>query len=166
MGERGEKGRGIITDPRVVRYVAGLVRNIIYFSLHRQFLWHTYNQQSQRRYPLEDGWGGARALDSVVPTYTIEVSPPRKTADNIYDIDYRVINMQVYNRRQIVRVELVIGYTVVARIVGDGLETGCFKLDLNQHPQFMDTDLTYNVFAWDDTFNCVPSIERFILQES
>ena len=63
------------------------------------------------------------------------------------------------------RVELVIGYTVVARIVGEGLEKGCFKLDLNQHPQFMNTDLTYNIFVWDDTFNCVPSIERFILQE-
>jgi len=32
MGDRGEKGRGIITDPRVVRHVAGLVRDIIGFD--------------------------------------------------------------------------------------------------------------------------------------
>ncbi|MCL2420342.1 MAG: DUF362 domain-containing protein [Defluviitaleaceae bacterium] len=32
MGARGEKGRGIITDPRIVRHVAGLVREIIGFE--------------------------------------------------------------------------------------------------------------------------------------
>jgi len=32
MGERGEKGRGIITDPRIARYVADLVRDIIGFG--------------------------------------------------------------------------------------------------------------------------------------
>ena len=32
LGERGEKGRGIITDPRIVRYVAELVREIIGFD--------------------------------------------------------------------------------------------------------------------------------------
>lgn len=32
MGERGEKGRAIITDPRVVQHVAELVREIIGFD--------------------------------------------------------------------------------------------------------------------------------------
>jgi len=32
FGERGEKGRGVITDPRVVRYVAEQTREIIGFD--------------------------------------------------------------------------------------------------------------------------------------
>lgn len=46
MGERGEKGRGIITDPRVVRHVAELVRDIIGYdngaSLKVRLGWRTH----------------------------------------------------------------------------------------------------------------------------
>ena len=136
-----------------------------YFSLHRQFLLHTYNQNCQRRYPLEDGWGGARVLKSVEPKYMVEACLPRKIARNTYDIDYCIIRKQTPRHRRIVRVELVIGYAVLAHKTGCRLEQGHFRLNLNEHPELLDTDLTYNIFAWDDTFNCVPSIERFILQD-
>jgi len=66
--------------------------------------------------------------------------------------------------RRIVRVELSVVGTVVEFEVGSKLEHGCFRLDLNAHPELLGTDLALNIFAWDDTFNCVASIERFILQ--
>ena len=137
-----------------------------YFSLHRQFLWNIYNQRYQRRYPLEDGWGGARVLESVEPAYAVDVSRPQRIEDNVYEIDYRIKQEQEPCHRRIVRVELVVGYVVLAHKTGDCLEQGCFNLDLNKHPELLNTDFTYNIFVWDDTFNCVPSIERFIMQES
>jgi len=132
------------------------------FSLHRQFLWQLYNRDCQNRYPLEDGWGGARALRSVEPKYTVEASPPNEVADNIYVIDYCVKQTQSRFSRRIVRVELVVSGTVAAFEAGACIERGSFELDLNQHQGLVGTDLTYNVLAWDDTFNCVASIERFI----
>lgn len=134
------------------------------FSLHRQLLWQTYNDRCQHRYPLEDGWGGARALKSVVPAYQVDASKPQKVSENVYDIPYRIIRAQASARRRIVRVELEIGGAVLAYKTGGGIEQGCFRLDFHEHPELLGTDLALNLLAWDDTFNCVPSIERFIHQ--
>jgi len=135
-----------------------------HFSLHRQFLWHTYNEGGNKRYPLEDGWGGARALTSVEPTYSVEASTPEKTAENVYDIKFRVVKNSALNQRKVIRVELAVGGTVILAMIGDDIEQSHFVLDLNRYPDFLNTDFTYNVFAWDDTFNCVSSIERFIFK--
>ena len=128
------------------------------FSLHRQFLWHNYHG----RYPLEDGWGGARAVKSVAPQYTVFASRPKKSADKVYDIGFS-ITQSGHHRRKIVRVELVISGEVLLGTIGDSIEDGRFVLDLNKYPALINTDLAYNIFAWDDTFNCVASIERFIM---
>lgn len=137
-----------------------------YFGLHRQFLYKLYNDCFQRRYPLQDGWGGARVMKCVEPHYTVEVSMPQKMADNVYDIGYRVAWSSNMLRRQIVRVELEIGGDAILRDIGGSLDRGSFRLDLNEHPELLAADLALNVFAWDDTFNCVPSVERFILHAS
>jgi len=149
------------SDPGQIQIIGASI-----FSLHRQFLWHIYNQDGQHRYPLENGWGGARTLKSVDPEYTIDASKPQEVADHVYKIHYCIRKEQTCLHRKIVRVELAIGEVIITFKTGDYLDEGCFNLDLNQHPEFLKTDLTYNIFAWDDTFNCVSSIERFILQES
>jgi len=136
------------------------------FSLHRQYLWETYNSGGIHRYPLENGWGGARAMNCVSPEYQVESSKPCKVADNIYDIGYRIMRDQSPVHRPIVRVELYIGGEIVGYDIGDRIQQGCFQIDLNKHPDLLGTDLALNVLAWDDIFNCVSSIERFILQES
>ena len=133
-----------------------------FFSLHRQFLWHIHNQDCPFRYPLEDGWGGARALRSVTPGYAVDASTPRKIKDNVYEIDFRVIKKKEARHRKIVRVELTIASSLIEYKIGDHIEQGCFTLDLNKHPEFLYTDLTCNILVWDDTFNCVNSFERFI----
>lgn len=136
------------------------------FSLHRQYLWETYNNTDEHRYPLENGWGGACALGCVMPKYQVDASKPRQVADHVYDISYRIVREQTPAHRRIVRVELSVMGSVVVCETGGRLEQGCFRLDLNKHPELLGTDLALNIFAWDDTFNCVASIERFILQES
>jgi len=130
------------------------------FSLHRQFLW----REHKGRYPLEDGWGGARVLESVEPRYTVEASKPREMSDNIYELDYCVAHRKTcFGRRRIVRIELLVNGEILDYKTDGFLEQGCFFLDLNRHPELAYTDLACNIFAWDDTFNCVASIERFIL---
>jgi len=142
------------------------------FSLHRQLLWSIHNDGGQHRYPLEDGWGGARALNrmDVEYGYAVDASTPRRISDHIYDIAYRIIGTRESGYRPIVRVELAINGAAIAFKTGEVLDQGVFTLDLNQHldecATLLHTDLTYNIFAWDDTFNCFPSMERFILQES
>jgi len=136
------------------------------FSLHRQFLWETYNSGCKHRYPLENGWGGARALSCVSPKYRVEASKPCEVADNVYDISYRIVREQAPVYRRIVRVELYAVGSVVEFGTGDRIEQGCFRLDLNRHWDLLGTDLALNIFAWDDIFNCVASIERFIIRES
>ncbi len=135
-----------------------------YFSLHRQFLWKLYNNHTQRRYPLENGWGGAYSLKCVFPGYKVDVSKPRKIEENIYEIDYRITWDQKHIQREIVRIELALGGAVFEYQTGGNLELGYFRFDLNNYPNLIGTDLALNVFAWDDIFNCVPSIERFIHQ--
>jgi len=143
--------------PEHIRIVGGE-----FFSLHRQFLWHKYRKDCPFRYPLEDGWGGARVLKSVEPKYSVYVSTPRRIVDNVYGVIYRIQkNKESYHRR-IVRVELIIGSALVDYKTGDHLEQGSFALDLNKHPELLKSDLIYYILAWDDTFNCVNSIERFI----
>ncbi len=134
------------------------------FSLHRQFLWQTYNRCHPRRYPLEDGWGGARALKCVAPYYRVEAMKPQKVAEHIYEIDYEIIWEPSCDCRSIVRVELAAGDVSVEYKTDGQMEQGRFRLDLNQHPELLGTDLALNVFAWDDILNCVPSMERFIHQ--
>jgi len=136
----------------------GIVGNIG-FSLHRLFLRYIHKD----RYPLEDGWGGARILESLEPKYTVDASRPRKIADNTYCIGFSITKTEMPPNRRIVRVELAIGGDIVECQTGGSLEQGSFMLDLNQHPELIGTDMAYNIFAWDDTFNCVASIERFIL---
>ena len=135
-----------------------------YFSMHRQFLWELYHQDCPPRYPLEDGWGGARVLNTVEPKYAVDVSKPKKIGDDVYEINYRVIKEKMPPNRHIVRVELIVGDTVAEYKVRGSLSEGSLVLDLTQHPHLLHTDLGLNVLAWDDTFNCVSSIERFILQ--
>lgn len=145
-------------DPALIQ-----IEGTDYFSLH-WLIWKIYNNRCEQRYPLENGWGGARALKCVSPGYRVEASVPCKVANNVYDISYRIVREQAPVHRRIVRVELSVVGTVVAFEVGSKLEHGCFRLNLNAHPELLGTDLALNVFAWDDTFNCVASIERFILQ--
>jgi len=102
-------------------------------------------------------------MDSVEPMYSVDASTPQKKADNIYEICYR-ITRDKHSKRKIVRVELAVGGEVLMGKVGDRLEQGCFVFDMNKHPDLVVTDITYNVLAWDDSFNCVASIERFIQQ--
>lgn len=135
-----------------------------YFSLHRQLLWELYNLRCQRRYPLEDGWGGARALKCVLPGYRVDASTPRKIAEGVYEIDYRIIWERQPQQRKIVRVELAIGDAAIGYQTDGNLEQGSFRLDLNKLPELLGTDLALNIFAWDDIFNCVPSIERFFIK--
>lgn len=143
-------------DPAFIR-VEGDAR----FSLHRQHLWQTYNKNG--KYPLENGWGGAKAMDIIEPLHTIEIAVPKKKAENMYEIDYRVRGMKKSSKRKIVRVELLVGGAMLAGKVGNNLEQGCFVLDLNKYPESLHSDLTCSIQAWDDIFNCVISIERFIL---
>ena len=133
-----------------------------YFSLHRQFLWQLYNRGGQRRYPLEDGWGGAKAMTTVEPGYSVDASVPQIKGEKVYNIHFRIIKDARNAARKIIRVELVISGAVYLCSIGGKLEQGCFVLDLNKHPDLQNTDFTYNIFAWDDSFNCVASIERFI----
>jgi len=133
------------------------------FSFHRMFLWHIYNQDGKSRYPLEDGWGGAKALKTVEPDYSVTASMPQKVVENIYVINYQIIRNNPTVKRQIMRVELLVNGTVISGNIGKHLERGSFTLDLNNHPELLKTDLSCNVFAWDDTFNCISSIERFII---
>ncbi len=148
-------------DPALIRILGTDL-----FSLHRQLLWQTYNDCCQRRYPLQDGWGGARALKWVAPRYEVAVSKAQKIADNVYAVDYRIDRAQACADRRIARVELAVSGVAVDWRMDGNLERGSFQLDLNRHPELLGTDLALNVFAWDDIFNCVPSIERFIHQES
>jgi len=138
------------------------IEGTAYFSLHRQFLWQLYNRRGQKRYPLEDGWGGAKAMTTVEPGHSVEVSTPRKKDENVYHIDFNVIKNNARSTRKILRVELAIGGTVLLGSIGDSIENGRFVLDLNKYPHLLNTDMTFNIFAWDDSFNCVASIERFI----
>lgn len=131
------------------------------FSLHRQFLWHIYNKDGKSLYPLENGWGGARALETVEPMYTVEASPPKARAENVYEINY-LIEYKTSSPRKISRVELSVSGEVLMGKIGNHLTRGTFTLDMNRHPRLANTDITYNIMAWDDTFNCVASIERFI----
>ena len=133
-----------------------------YFSLHRQFLWQLYNRWGQRRYPLEDGWGGAKAMITVEPGYMVDASTPQEKGKNTYNINFRIIKDDSNVTRKIRRVELAVGGAVLLGSIGHNIERGCFVLDLNKHPHLLNTDITYNVFAWDDSFNCMASIERFI----
>ncbi|MCL2388464.1 MAG: DUF362 domain-containing protein [Defluviitaleaceae bacterium] len=134
------------------------------FSLHRKFLWHIHNQRGQKRYPLEHGWGGAQAMETVEPLYNVDAKKPKKITDNIYEISYRIIKERKNQKRKITRVELVANSELIAGKIGNHLEEGNFLLDLSKHPDLKNTDIAYNVLAWDDSFNCVASIERFILQ--
>ena len=105
-------------------------------------------------------------MKSVEPKYTVDVSKPQKIADNVYEIRYRIVKKEERcapkSERKIVRVELGAGTEVLQCKTRGNLEEGCFTLDVNKHPALLKTDFTYNIFAWDDTFNCVFSIERFI----
>jgi len=132
------------------------------FSLHRQYLWHIYRQNCPFRYPLEDGWGGARALKCVEPKYSAYVSTPRKIVNNVYGVIYRIQKNKESPHRRIVRVELIVSNVLVDYKTGDSVEQGSFTLDLNKYPELLNSDLIYYILAWDDTFNCVNSIERFI----
>jgi len=96
--------------------------------------------------------------------YAIDISVPQKKAENVYEISYRVTGGKNPSRRKIVRVELAAGGEVLAGKIGNNLLQGVFVLDLNQHPELIATDFALNLFAWDDTFNCVSSIERFIIR--
>ena len=146
-------------DPALIRIVGNS-----YFSLHRQFLWQLYRKNCATRYPLEDGWGGARAVRSVTPRYTVSAQPPVKIGDNIYEISYNIVRRGCEFCRRVVRAELVAFGSTVGVDIGESLTRGKFILDLNLHPGFAITDFAYTVLAWDDAFNCVSSIERFILQ--
>jgi len=136
-----------------------------FFSNHRQFLWNKYNQKGQRsRYPLEDGHGGARAMKTVEPNHTIYASPPKKTADNVYNIDFSITRTGQNPRRRIVRVDLVLtDDNLIDFHIGNNIAGGFFTLDFNKHPELLGSDITYTALAWDDTFNCVHSRERFII---
>jgi len=151
-----------ISDPAWIHVVG---KNL--FSLHRQFLWRTHNQNRQRKYPLEDGWGGAKALKSVSPQYSVEAGKAKKIDENVYHIDYRIKKDESCKHRQIVRVELIIEGAVLEFDTNDFegrkcIEQGHFVLDLKKYKHLLNTDLGYNIYAWDDILNCVPSMERFI----
>ncbi len=148
------------SDPALIQIVGS--EN---FTVHRKYLWDIYNNCMEQRYPLENGWGGARTLDSVLPSYQVEASVPHKAAKNVYDISYIIIREDSSNQRPIIRVELATGENCIDFKIGGELEQGCFRIDLNEHPELLSTDLTFNILAWDDTFNCVSSIERFIIKE-
>jgi len=136
------------------------------FSMHRLFLWHKYNQEGLRsRYPLLDGHGGARAMQTVEPGYAIYASMPKKTGENVYRIDFSVNRTYKISCRRIVRVDLIISDDWVVEFhIGRNLANGYFTLDLNNYPELLGTDIGYNVLAWDDSFNCIASAERFITQ--
>ncbi|MCL2566264.1 MAG: DUF362 domain-containing protein [Defluviitaleaceae bacterium] len=132
-----------------------------YFTLHRRFLWDLY-KGCPRRYPLENGWGGAKALTTVTPGYTVFAAVPQKISKHKYKIYYLIIRNKEQKPRGIVRAELTIGSGVVDFKTQGNLESGSFILDLDKYPEFLNTDIAYNILVWDDTFNCVSSIERFI----
>jgi len=157
--KQAEKNKLGCANPANI-YIAGDAN----FTLHRQFLWNIYNKRCEGRYPLEDGWGGARAMETVTPDYKVNVSPPKKIDKNIYEIAYNIERKGCNDIRQIVRVELIMGSTLLDFKTGKNIEQGCFKLDLNKSPDLAITDFTYNIVAWDDAFNCAASIERFIKQ--
>jgi len=141
-------------DPALIR-----IEGNSHFSFHRQFLWEIYNEK--QKYPLEDGWGGAKAMKTVTPTFSVTAATPIKKDENVYRINYKISQVS----RKIVRVELVANGVVMAGNIGAYLEHGSFELDLNKFPELIGTDISYTVVAWDETFNCVASIERFILNQ-
>ena len=140
------------SDPALIR-----IEGNSHFTLHRQFLWEIYSEN--KKYPLEDGWGGAKAMKTVTPTFSVTAAKPIKKDENVYKINYKISQVT----RKIVRVELVANGTVMVGNIGAFLEHGSFELDLNKFPDLIRTDISYTVIAWDETFNCVPSIERFII---
>ncbi|MCL2420343.1 MAG: hypothetical protein FWD03_00655 [Defluviitaleaceae bacterium] len=153
----GDKGLGQ-SSPAYIHIEGGKL-----FSTHRHFLWDIHRKDCPPRYPLEDGWGGAKALKTAEPKYSVTAGKPKKISDNVYEINYSVITKQMPCNRKIVRVEVMVSGTVFDFKTGDYLEEGCFTLDLRQHLELHDTDFAYTIFVWDDTFNCEASIERFIL---
>lgn len=135
-----------------------------YFSLHRQFLWETYNSAGQHRYPLENGWGGARTLYFISPNYQVEAFTPQRVAENIYEISYCILKEYCAAHNDIVRVELYVNGSMIECKTDGKLERGRFRFDLKQYPQLLETDLALNICAWDEIFNCVSSMERFITE--
>ena len=133
------------------------------FGIHRKFLWDKYNQGDEHRYPLEDGWGGAHALSTVEPNYFLYLTQPEVVSDGVLKLDYKVIRADKGESRKIVRVELFGLGTPFDYHVGENLEEGSFTVDMNKMPGLKHFDMSFNAFAWDDTFNCVPSMERFVM---
>ncbi|MCI1966408.1 MAG: hypothetical protein LKJ17_09825 [Oscillospiraceae bacterium] len=105
------------------------------------------------------------SLDSVALN-TVDASRPRRAGENLYTIRYRIVKEQPQVCRNIVRVELYANGSLVELKTEGRLEQGCFQFDVNRYPQLLGTDLALHVCAWDDIFNCVSSIERFIIEES
>ncbi len=146
------------------------------FSLHRALLLEQYGRD---KYPLEDGWGGARVMAELTPQYGVDVSRPQKIGRDAYSLSYRIMRRPPRNEkaaglrrahdagrrsaRAIVRVDCVVSGVPIASMIDGDIERGEFLLDLSKHPYLRGASLVWEVFAWDDIFNCVASIERFVI---
>ncbi len=147
------------------------------FSLHRALLLSQYGRD---KYPLEDGWGGARVISDLAPRYIVDASHPKKISTDVYCIRYRIVRMAQADsfagetchlcaeecccqHRPIIRVDCVVSGVHIGSIMGKDTERGEFLLDLHEHSYLRGSSLVWEIFAWDDIFNCVASIERFAI---
>lgn len=147
-----------------------MLQNQELFSLHRVLLLTEYDKN---KYPLEDGWGGACVIPELRPKYIVDASAPKKISRDEYRIRYRIVRQSqgdLYaddpsdgccRHRPIVRVDCVVSGVFIGFLTD--MECGEFVLDLKVHDYLRGTSLVWEIFAWDDIFNCVASIERFAI---
>jgi uncharacterized protein (DUF362 family) len=121
------------------------------FSRFRQYLSDKFGPSG--KYPLQDGWGGARVLESTETQFTLSTSTPEKIGEGRYALRYQVSG-------EIARVDMFVSDRFVDSSFEQG--KGQLVLDLEKFPMFKGTSLICYAVAWDKIFNCITSIERFI----
>ena len=154
-----------------------MLQNQELFTLHRILLLEQYGKN--QRYPLESGWGGSKVIPELKPQYMVDASLPEKVRDGV-SISYRILpqrqciqidsftycspsSSSSRRKRPIVRTDCYVNGERVDSKTGSNIESGNFTVCLSQYPHFRNSSLVLQIFAWDDIFNCVPSLERFII---
>ena len=129
------------------------------FRVHRQNLYDKYNPQG--KYPLEDGWGGAKVLERIDAPYEVRVSNshPKKSKDGLYYIDYEIIPLDENAKVTLSRVELIVNQKVIKYYTQGNLFKGQFIIDTKELDNISNGSFSCVIGAWDNIFNFKHSVE-------
>lgn len=132
------------------------------FYLHRMHLYEKYNPVS--KYPLEDGHGGAKVLNSIDAPFVVSIfdSTPKKSSDGLCYISYEIKPTLSNIKLVISRVELMVNGSIAKYKTEGDLLSGNFVFDPSKFNYFNNAYFVCIINAWDNIFNCVRSLEIFV----